>query len=370
MIITVTPNPAIDVTLTVGVMNPGHTHRVPPGARRAGGKGINVARVLGDMGTDAVAIAPVGTLDRAWFADDLGTVRSELVDVPGNVRQSTAVVEPHQTTVFNETGSDRGPQVWDDLVAAVSRLLPGATCLVVSGSLPPGCPPALYGQLVSLGRAQGIPVIADGTGEALRSAAEAGASVLKPNASELIETTGETDAIRGARVLQALGADLVLVSLGEDGMLAIERDPSQPVLQAKLGRVLSGNPTGAGDAAVAGVASLLARSDSEAPVSPASTLDGPVDVRVPFDVRALLVRATAWSAAAVLEPLAGTVDPLRVAELEGAIQVSVVPETPPVRSAAPSSPASPSSAPCSPASPSSAPSSPAPSSPAPSEGSS
>lgn len=326
MIVTVTPNPAIDITLTVDVLHPGHTHRVPPGARRAGGKGINVARVLGDMGTDAVAIAPVGTLDHAWFTDDLGAVRSELVEIPGNVRQSTAVVEPHQTTVFNETGSDRGTQVWDDLVTTVKRLLPEATCLVVSGSLPPGCPPALYGQLVSLGRAHGIPVIADGTGEALRRAAEAGATALKPNAAELAETTGETDPIRGARALQVLGAELVLVSLGEDGMLAVERDPSQPVLRAQLDRVLSGNPTGAGDAAVAGVASLLARSIFVTPES----------ATTPVDARAMLVRATAWSAAAVLEPLAGSVNPARVAELEMAIQVSVMSAATHVESAAPS----------------------------------
>ncbi len=308
MILTVTPNPATDVTLTVDCLNPGHTHRVPPGARRAGGKGINVARVLTTMGLDAVAIALVGRNDSEWFAGDLGDLPSEFVTVPGNVRQSTALVEPERTTIFNETGIAVDPAIWTELVTAVTGRLSGATCLVISGSVPPECPDSLYGDLVAAGRTAGIPVIADATGIQLRAAAAAGATVLKPNASELVESTGESDPIAGARALQALGAGLVLVSLGEEGMIAVPVDPDEPVLSARLGRVLSGNPTGAGDAGVAGIASILEASQASSGIP---------------DTRALLTRATAWSAAAVLEPLAGAVDPDRVAALEREITVSV-----------------------------------------------
>jgi 1-phosphofructokinase family hexose kinase len=318
VIVTVTPNPAIDITLTVDRLNPGHTHRVAPGARRAGGKGINVARVLTTMGADAVAIAPVGTLDRDWFSGDLGVVPSVLVEFPGNVRQSTALVEPHQTTVFNETGVNPGPRLWSTLIESIAAQLDSASCLVISGSVPPDAPPSLYGELVALGRARGIPVIADATGAALLSAVEAGATVVKPNASELTETTGETDPVAGARALQSLGAELVLVSLGEDGMVAVPKDPQEPVLHARLGRVLAGNPTGAGDAGVAGVASVL---EQAAPASGAGE-------RSTLDMRAVLVRATAWSAAAVLEPLAGSVDPARVAEIEADLHITTLPLAP------------------------------------------
>jgi 1-phosphofructokinase len=304
VIVVVTPNPAIDITLTVDRLTPGHTHRVPPGVRRAGGKGLNVARVLTIMGADAVAIAPIGSHDRAWFAGDLDAVPVDFLEVPGSVRQSTAIVEPHQTTVFNEVGTPQGDAVWEHLVARVEARLDSADCLVISGSLPPGCPPTLYGELVALGRARGIPVIADATGEALRSAAKAGATVLKPNAAELAETTGETDPVAGARALQALGAELVLVSLGEDGMIVVPGDPLEPIWSAHLGRVLTGNPTGAGDAAVAAIASLLSERN------------------FPLDIPSLLRRATSWSAAAVLEPLAGSVHPARVAEFEAELTLT------------------------------------------------
>ncbi|MCP2030118.1 1-phosphofructokinase [Okibacterium sp. HSC-33S16] len=307
MIVVVTPNPAIDITLTVDRLEPGHTHRVTPGVHRAGGKGINVARVLTIMGADAVAIAPVGSSDRAWFAADLNGIPVDFLDVPGSVRQSTAVVEPHQTTVFNETGTALDDAVWEELLVRVAARLDSADCLVISGSVPPGCSPALYGNLVALGRDREIPVVADATGSALRFAAEAGATVLKPNAAELTETTGETDPVAGARALQARGAGLILVSLGEDGMIAVPRDQRDPLWSAHLGRVLSGNPTGAGDAAVAAIASALATGTT------------------PVDTRTLLSRATAWSAAAVLEPLAGSVHPTRVAELEAELEITVTP---------------------------------------------
>ncbi|MFU8946113.1 1-phosphofructokinase family hexose kinase [Mycetocola zhadangensis] len=316
MIVVVTPNPAIDVTLVSDRIDLGHTHRVPPGARRAGGKGINVARVLTTMGADAVALAPVGTLDRAWFENDLGDVPFDFLDVPGAVRQSVAVVELSRTTVFNESGSDLGVDVWETLLNRVAARLPHARCLVVAGSLPPGCPPALYGQLVELGRRHGLPVIADATGDALLSAAKAGATLLKPNARELLETTGEPDPVVGARALQALGAGLILVSLGEEGMLAVPSDPNQPVLSARLGRVITGNPTGAGDAGVAGAASLLTNAENGV-----------------LDTRAILARATAWSAAAVLESLAGSVDPGRAAELEAELAITTLPASGTSRSA-------------------------------------
>ena len=302
MIITVTPNPAVDITLTVDHLDPGHTHRVAPGIRRAGGKGLNVARVLTRMGSQALVIAPVGHSDLDWFSADLGQIPSRLVEVPGNVRQSTAIVEPQRTTIFNETGTAFGARVWEDLIAAVADRLAQASCLVISGSVPPGCPETLYGDLVAAGRAAGLPVIADATGIQLQKAAEAGATVVKPNASELFETTGESDPVAGARALQAMGAGLVLVSLGEAGMIA---DPAAPVLSARLNRILTGNPTGAGDAGVAGVAELIARADQDR-----------------LDTGAILRRATAWSAAAVLEPVAGDVDPARVAEVEREITIT------------------------------------------------
>jgi fructose-1-phosphate kinase PfkB-like protein len=171
----------------------------------------------------------------------------------------------------------------------------GRPVLVISGSVPPGTPEDLLPSLIALGRAAGATVIADTSGPALLRAADAGADVLKPNAAELAEATGILDPIDGARELLRRGASLILLSRGAEGMLAVS---DSDTLSARLPEALAGNPTGAGDAAVSAAAVLLASG-----------------VR---DPEAILRRATAWSAAAVLMPLAGDIHP-SWPELEAAV---------------------------------------------------
>lgn len=289
MILTVTANPALDSTITLDRLDVGESHRVQPAVTRAGGKGINVARVLLQKGFDTLAVAPVGEEDLAEFRRDLGSIPSLLLPIPGPARRSTAIVErqSERTTVLNESGRMLPRETWERVADAVRSRLPDTGCLVVSGSMPPGAPESLVSDLIASARDAGIPTIADASGPYLLSAAAAGATLLKPNRRELFDATGEHDPLAGARALQAAGAQLILVSLGEDGMLAVPRTGA--VLRARLDVVLAGNPTGAGDAAVAGAASLLTAGIT--------------------DVRALLSRATAWGAAAVLEPQAGSVHP-------------------------------------------------------------
>ncbi|GHD47845.1 1-phosphofructokinase family hexose kinase [Mycetocola manganoxydans] len=289
MILTVTPNPALDSTITLGELDVGESHRVAPAVTRAGGKGINVARVLMQQGYDTLAVAPVGSDDRGEFERDLGTIPALLVPVPGPARRSTAIVESGtgRTTVLNESGRPVPQETWTHVTDAVRSRIGDTRCLVVAGSIPPGSPDSLVADLLRLAADAGIPSVADASGPYLLSAAAAGATLLKPNRRELAEATGEADPLAGARALQRAGAHLVLVSLGEDGMMAVPRQGD--VLYARLDSVLAGNPTGAGDAAVAGAASLLAAGDR--------------------DIRTLLSRACAWGAAAVLEPQAGSVHP-------------------------------------------------------------
>jgi len=288
MILTVTPNPALDLTWHVDRLTLGETHRADAGAARAGGKGINVARVAHAEGASVLAIATAGGRSGVEFAAELGAsgVPHRLVPVVGATRQSVAIVDAHlgDTTVVNERGLNPRDPEWATLLGEVVDALPGARVLVISGSLPPGAPTTLLPLLIGTARDAGVPVIVDTSGPALLHAADAGASVLKPNAAELVEATGIADPVEGARSLIARGTDLVLLSLGARGMLAVT---ASDVLHARLDAPLAGNPTGAGDAAVAACAVLYA--------------DG---IRDPETV---LRRATAWSAAAVLMPFAGEI---------------------------------------------------------------
>ncbi|MEV7632850.1 1-phosphofructokinase family hexose kinase [Microbacterium sp. NPDC089318] len=299
MIITVTPNPALDLTWHVSSLTVGGTHRADAGQARAGGKGLNVARVAHDHGAQVVAITTAGGTTGAEFAEELASsgVPNVLVPVTAPTRRSVALVDEAlgNTTIVNERGVAPTPAEWQALSDAVAGALgdpaAAARVLVISGSMPPGIQDDALPGLIRLGRDAGVTVIADTSGPALLVAADAGASVLKPNEHELRDATGLDDPIDGARELVRRGAELVLVSLGAAGMLAVSATASRAlsVLHAGLDESLAGNPTGAGDAAVAACAVLI-----------------DAGIRDPAQI---LRRATAWSAAAVLMPLAGSIHP-------------------------------------------------------------
>lgn len=302
MILTVTPNPALDLTWRVDRLIEGGTHRADVAAARAGGKGLNVARVAHAEGADVLAVTTAGGRVGAEFAEELraSTVPHVLVPVAEETRRSIAVVDETlgDTTIINERGANPTDVEWAALLAEVVERLPSARVLVISGSLPPGAPDSLLPMLIAVGSDAGVPVIVDTSGPALVRAADAGATVLKPNAAELVEATGIADPVDGARSLIARGTELVLLSLGADGMLAVT---ASDLVHARLDQPLSGNPTGAGDAGVAACAVLYA-----------------AGVRDPEQI---LRRATAWSAAAVLMPLAGDISP-RWTELEQQLRIA------------------------------------------------
>lgn len=297
MIVTVTPNPAIDLTTHVDHVLWGESNRVPIAIRRAGGKGMNVARVLTQMRIAAVAIAAVGQQDLDFFSGDLANVPHRLVPVPDVVtRRSHAIVEraePQRVTLFNEVGMPIPDDAWATVTAEIAAVA-GARCVVVSGSTPHGFSDERLRMLLATALESGVPVIADVSGADLLIAAECGVTLLKPNRRELQDATGEHDVLVAAQSLLRRGAHAVAVSLGEDGMMLVRRGDA-PVMTAR-GPLVAGNPTGAGDAAVASLADHLA-----------SGID---------DAETLLRRAVAWSAASVGSPLAGEIGPNLVSILD------------------------------------------------------
>lgn len=271
MIVTLTPNPALDLTYHLDALPLGDVGRVSPAAARAGGKGLNVARVLHQQGIAVHAVTTAGGATGQALAADLPFPHT-LVPVAGETRRSIALVEPDRTTVLNETGLPLTPAEVAALQAPVRTT--SAETLVVSGSLPPGFPAEA---LADLGAGR---LIVDTTGPALLVACRAGAALVKPNRAELAATTGTDDLLVGARLLLAEGAGAVVVSDGERGLVAVSADR---VLRARPDRVIAGNPTGAGDAVVAALAAAV----------PAEELAATLD------------RAVRWSARAVAHPQAG-----------------------------------------------------------------
>jgi tagatose 6-phosphate kinase len=288
MILTVTPNVALDITYQVDQLIPGASHRIRGVAERAGGKGVNVARVLHALGHDTMIFGFIGSATAATITTDLtrGGLAHELISIEGPTRRSIAVVDASngEATLFNEAGPRVPAARWEDLEAMLAARLPEATALVVSGSLPPGANDDACARLVRLAAAHRVMVLVDIVGEALLQAAAAGADIVKPNSSELLDTTGRSDVAAGATELRRRGAKAVVASLGEAGMTAYTPDGAWRA--APPARVV-GNPTGSGDAAAA---ALIAGAVAGTPW--------------PDRLRA----AVALSAAAVIQPTAGSFD--------------------------------------------------------------
>ena len=301
MIVTVTPNPALDLTWHVDRLSPGATHRVPTGAARAGGKGLNTARVLHAGGHDVVALTTSGGSTGAEFRAELEAsgIPHRLLPAAAPTRRSVAIVDDAsgEATVLNELGTALSADEASALADAALEAGRTAEVVAICGSLPTGFDADALGALVAALTAGGARVVVDTSGPGIVAAAGAGAHALKPNAEELAAATGHTDPLDGARALVALGARLVLVSLGADGLVVVGA-AGRPV-HARLPRVLHGNATGAGDAAVAAMAVELATGDD---------LWSDTDAAAAARAR-LARRAAAWSASAVLMPLAGELSP-------------------------------------------------------------
>lgn len=297
MILTVTPNPALDLTWHVDDLRVGESHRVAAGEARAGGKGVNVARVLHAEGIDVHALVP--TADEAFVADLRASgIPHSSIAADGPLRRSVAVVDAvtGEATLLNESGTALGAGPEDQLFAQTLTLGRSADVVVISGSLPPELDPERLADLVRVLTGAGVRVIVDTSGPGVRAAARAGA-VLKPNREELLAATGLTDPTDAARALLAEGAAMIVLSLGEEGLAILTSGDAGDEIRARLPEPLVGNPTGAGDAAVAAVAAELA-------ASPDALLPSGRAAR-----SRLARRATAWSASAVLMPLAGVLHP-------------------------------------------------------------
>jgi tagatose 6-phosphate kinase len=287
LILTVTPNLALDITYEVPRLVPGATHRVSRVRQRAGGKGVNVARVLRTLGATPViaglAGGPTGTAIRAELAE--AGFADALTPIAGESRRTVAIVSEmdSEPTMCAEPGPAVSLAEWANLRERFTGTVARADVVVLSGSLPPGVPEDGYAQLIDIARGRGVRTVLDTSGPALLAGLAARPDVVKPNAAELRAATGIDDEIEAALGLARSGT-AVVASFGPDGLLAVT---DLGTWRARPPRPLAGNPTGAGDACVAALALGMANRASWPN---------------------MLVKAVAAAAAAVVCPVAGQID--------------------------------------------------------------
>jgi len=266
LVLTVTLNAALDLTYRVDRLTPGATHRVEDIAARAGGKGVNVARVLHALGEPVLATGLAGGATgarlRALLAAD--GVPEEFVPIADESRRTVVICagDGAEPTGFWEPGPRVTATEWRTFVERYQALLAGSSVVTLNGSLPPGVPQDGYATLIALARAAGVPTVLDADGEPLRLGVAAGPDLVKPNALELSMLHGAAlgrkvlvDSPAGAEAAAAaareLGAGAVVASLASVGVVAATGDGCWHAAPPER---VNGNPTGAGDACVAGLA--------------------------------------------------------------------------------------------------------------------
>jgi len=264
VIITVTPNPVLDRTLTVPRIVFNEVTRATTVQLDWGGKGFNVSRALQPLGMDSVAMGFIGgatgqTLERGL--SDLG-IATDFVHIAGETRTNVIVREADSERYIkvNEAGPTvQAEEVFAFFERVIEKARPGDTW-VLAGSLPPGVPTHFYAQLIGLLRLHRARVFLDSSGEPLRLGCAAAPYLVKPNAIEATQVTRIEIRPSGSRRPQGSleaakhflhqGIELVALSLGADGLLLASEEQA---VWARPPAVVARNPTGAGDALLAGI---------------------------------------------------------------------------------------------------------------------
>mgnify|MGYP006195122267 CR=1 FL=1 len=297
-ILTLTLNPALDLTVRLARLEPGEVNRSETLLTHAAGKGVNVAQVLADLGHQVTVGGFLGEdnpqafealIAQRGFAD-------AFIRVPGETRSNIKIAEQDgRVTDINAPGPLVSEQAQQALLDQLTRSAPGHDAVVVAGSLPRGVSPQwLQGLLEHLKRL-GLKVALDTSGEALRAGLKAAPWLIKPNTEELADALG--NATNVISQLHQQGVEHVVVSDGAAGVSWYSRAPT---LHATPPKVTVASTVGAGDSLLAGM--LHGLLSGEAPEH-------------------TLRRATAIAAMAVTQIGFGIGDAAQLARLESGVAV-------------------------------------------------
>ena len=304
MITTVCMNPALDKTVTVDALVPGQVNRIRSSRTDVGGKGVNVAvvaRRLGLFPVQVIGCAGVEGFRKLRDAMAREDVAQRFHTVEGAIRVNTKVValDGAGVTELNEPGPTLTAEDIDVFFDLAIEAAEGSDYVVVTGSLPPGCPEGTYRELIRL--LGGDRCILDVGGRELMLGLAAQPFLVKPNHHELAAALGRElhtleDIRRGAEALRDAGAKNVLVSLGKDGALLVSGEGSffAPEVPVEVHSTV-----GAGDALVGGLLFGLSEYGSlpeafrcAVAAGTASVMTEGTQLVVPEDFRSILGRVS------------------------------------------------------------------------------
>jgi 6-phosphofructokinase 2 len=288
-IITLTLNPTIDGSASADVIQPIRKIRTSDEQYHPGGGGINVARVIEELGGTARSLYLAGGVTGAILDDLLRSagIDAQRIAIKGYTRIAHTVFERSsgQEFRFVPEGPEVSSEEWDICLAALEAF--DFDYVVASGSLPRGLSASAYERVVDIAGRKNARVVLDTSGPALRQTLEKGVYLIKPNLREIEELTGRSlpdteKQVSAARALIAAdAAQIVALTLGSEGALLVSKDQAW---SAEVPPVVARSAVGAGDSFVGGVTLALARGKS---------------------LREVLASGVAAGTAAVLSPGAG-----------------------------------------------------------------
>lgn len=269
-ILTLTMNPAIDVSSSAPNVFPEHKLRCGPVHHEPGGGGINVSRAIRNLGGESVALHSCGgpTGKALCMLLDLEEgIDHRSFEIAGWTRQSVTILESAtgQQYRFVMPGPELGENEWRGVLERIEAMDAMPEFVVASGSLPPGVPDDFYGRLAHVVRERGSRLIVDTSGDALSAAVEAGLFLIKPSLRELrtfakddLKTESEQEEV-AMEIVRSGHCEAVVVSLGAAGVLFASRAGSE---RMRSPTVPVQSKVGAGDSMVAGISLALTREQS------------------------------------------------------------------------------------------------------------
>lgn len=254
MIYTVTFNPAIDYVINVDDFKSGLVNRVASDEKFAGGKGINVSRVLNNLGVKSKALGFIGGFTGKFIIDSLESqgVETNFIEVSEDTRINVKLKSKEETEI---NGS--GPLITGEDLDKLFKIVENLTeddYLVLAGNVQKSVPSDIYAVLQEKCKAKNVKTIVDTTGDALVATLKNKPFLIKPNNHELgeifnKELTNIDEIIKYAKKLIDMGAQNVIISMAEKGALLI---CESGVYHASPAKGIVKNSVGAGDSVIAG----------------------------------------------------------------------------------------------------------------------
>ena len=271
MILTITLNPSVDIAYQLDTFHLDTVNRVENVQKTAGGKGLNVTRVLKQIGEDVVATGFIGGEIGSYVKKQLtrNDIKNSFVEIGNETRNCIAVLHDGKQTEILEQGPTIQEHEALNFIEHLEIILNNVDVVVISGSLPKGLANNYYVKIIELCKKCGVAVVLDCSGKALKNVLESQQkpTVIKPNTEELSQLIGKevTDDIQELKSVLSgqlfQGIDWIVVSLGAKGAFAKHKDKFYRVKIPKINVV---NPVGSGDSTVAGIAAGLVHALPEA----------------------------------------------------------------------------------------------------------